>query len=118
MKKRFLGDSYDAVKRLWQETFSGWAPLLAEPLFIPADIREDFTTLTRIPMLTERRPTEYPIFNDPDTGVRLPDRENQREGSTHISLSTISTQVRNPAVRCVVTFDQNGCYVSESQKVG
>ena len=31
----FLGDFYDAVKRLWQEAFSEWAPLLAEPRFIP-----------------------------------------------------------------------------------
>ena len=25
MKKEFLGDSYDAVKRLWQETLLEWA---------------------------------------------------------------------------------------------
>lgn len=107
MRRQFLGDSYDAVKRLWQETFFDWAPLLAEPRFIPEDIWDDFTTVTRIPLLNKQRPHAYSIFNDPDTGIRLPDRENQKEGISHISLATIANQLRNPAVRCVVTFDQS-----------
>lgn len=107
MKIQFLGDSYDAVKRLWQETLAEWAPLLAEPRFIPKDIRRDFTAFTRIPVLAERRPPVYSILNDPDTGIRLPDRENQREGMSHISLATIAGQVKRAEVRCVVTFDQS-----------
>ena len=107
MKKNYLGDSYDAVKRLWQELLSDWAPLLAEPRFIPPDIRSAFTTFTRIPMLTEPSPAAYSIFNDPDTGVRLPDRKNQSEGTTHIALSTIASQLTIPEVRCIVTFDQS-----------
>lgn len=107
MKRLFLGDSYDAVKRLWQEAFSVWAPLLAEPRFIPEEMRNDFTALTRIPLLGNHRPTVYSIFNDPDTGIRLPDRENQREGVTHISLATIEMQLSNSAVRCVLTYDQS-----------
>jgi hypothetical protein len=107
MKRAFLGDSYDAVKRLWQETFSEWAPLLAEPRFIPEEIRDEFTTMTHIPLLIDRRPPVYSIFNDPDTGIRLPDRENQNEGVTHINLATIANQLKNPAVRCALTFDQS-----------
>ncbi|MFZ5763024.1 MAG: hypothetical protein ACOY8P_08880 [Thermodesulfobacteriota bacterium] len=107
MKRQFLGDSYDAVKRLWQETFAEWAPLLAEPQFIPEDIWNDFTKITRIPLLSGHRPPAYSIFNDPDTGIRLPDRKNQKEGLTHVSLATIKNQLMNPAVRCVVTFDQS-----------
>jgi hypothetical protein len=107
MKKEFLGDSYDAVKRLWQEVFSDWAPLLAEPRFIPAEIQNDFTTVTRIPLLGNHCPPIYSIFNDPDTGIRLPDRGNQREGVTHINLASISNQLRNSAVCCVLTFDQS-----------
>jgi len=107
MKRQFLGDSYDAVKRLWQEVFSEWAPLLAEPRFIPEDIRADFITVTRIPLLNDSRPLVYSIFNDPDTGIRLPDKENQKEGVTHINLATIANQLRNQAVRCVLTFDQS-----------
>lgn len=107
MKRQFLGDSYDAVKRLWQEAFYGWAPLLAEPRFIPEDIRDDFTTITRIHLLNDNRPPVYSIFNDPDTGIRLPDRANQKESVAHINLATIAIQLKNSAVRCVLTFDQS-----------
>lgn len=107
MKRQFLGDSYDAVKRLWQEVFADWAPLLAAPQFIPEDIRNDFTTLTGIPIFNEQHPPVYSIFNDPDTGIRLPDSKNQREGVSHISLITISSQLSNSAIRCVLTFDQS-----------
>ena len=80
---------------------------MAEPRFIPEEIRNDFTALTRIPMLGQHRPPVYSIFNDPDTGIRLPDRENQREGVTHISLTAIEMQLSNSAVRCALTYDQS-----------
>jgi hypothetical protein len=35
MKSQFLGDSYDAVKRMWHEMLADWAPLYAEPRFLP-----------------------------------------------------------------------------------
>ena len=107
MKRQYLGDSYDAVKRLWQEIFAEWAPLHAEPRFIPTDIRGKFTAFTRIPILSERCPAVYSILNDPDTGIRLPDRANQTEGASHVNLATILGQLRNSAIRCVITFDQS-----------
>lgn len=121
MKREFLGDSYDALKRLWHEALSGWAPLFAEPRFVPEELRDDFTLVTRIPMLNIERPSVYSIFNDPDTGIRLPDRENQKEGVTHINLDTIANQLSNSGVRCVLTFDQshhreNGFTPSDQRK--
>lgn len=107
MKRQYLGDSYDAVKRLWQEIFGEWAPLHAEARFIPDDIRTSFTLFTRIPILGTQRPSFYAILNDPDTGVRLPGRPNQREGCTHVSLATIHEQLQGVGVRCVITFDQS-----------
>ena len=107
MKRQYLGDSYDAVKRLWLDAFADWAPLYAEPRFIPEDIRREFTAITRIQMLGDNHPPRYSIFNDPDTGIRLPDRANQREGVTHVGLATIVKQLDDRAVRCVITFDQS-----------
>jgi hypothetical protein len=106
VKRQYLGNSYDVVKRLWQEIFAEWAPLYAEPRFIPKDIRNEFTAFTRIPLLNEHRPLLYAILNDPDTGIRLPKRANQSEGKSHVALPTIREQLRNVAVQCVVTFDQ------------
>lgn len=106
MKRAYLGDSYDAVKRMWQELLADWAPLYAEPRFIPDDLRKDFMKLTRIPMLPDQLLTAYSILNDPCTGIRLPSEPNQSEGQTHISIKTIIRQLKNGA-QCVVTFDQS-----------
>ena len=101
-----LGDSYDAVKRTWQELLVNWAPLHAERRFVPDDLQKDFTKLTRIPMLPNHSPTSYSILNDPDTGIRLPGERNQSEGRKHIRMKKIAAQLRNGS-QCVVTFDQS-----------
>jgi hypothetical protein len=107
MKRKYLGDSYDALKRMWQELLSDWAPLYAAPAYIPADLRKEFTQLTRIPILKTRHPSKYSILNDPDTGIRLPDETNQKEGRTHISIDTIINQLKNSGAQCVITYDQS-----------
>ena len=50
MKDKYLGDSYDVVKRLWQQALKDWAPLYANPDFIPIDLRTQFTKMTLIEM--------------------------------------------------------------------
>jgi len=109
MKSEFLGDSYDAVKRMWREMLADWAPLYAEPRFFSKEdeIRQKFTRLTGIQMLTGNPQSAYSILNDPDTGIRLPSEQNQAEGRTHITISTIIDQLRAKEVRCVITFDQS-----------
>lgn len=109
MKRDFLGDSYDAVKRMWSEMLTPWAPLFAEPRFFHDDetLRQRFVKLTRIQMLTDEPQGAYSILNDPDTGIRLPSEQNQAEGLTHIAINTIIDQLRMPGVRCVITFDQS-----------
>lgn len=107
MKKQYLGDSYDAVKRLWRDLLIEWAPLYADSQFIPKDIRKQFSLFTKIPILEEMPKTSFSILNDPDTGIRLPGKNNQKEGRTHISIPTIANQLKNNKVKCVVTFDQS-----------
>ena len=86
MKRDYLGDSYDAVKRLWQQVFADWAPLYADLWFIPEDLRGEFTRLTGISMLPDSPQQPYSILNDPDTGIRLPGENNQKESRAHIAL--------------------------------
>ena len=107
MKDKYLGDSYDVVKRLWQQALKDWAPLYANPDFIPIVLRTQFTKMTLIEMQPDEPETPYSIFNDPDTGIRLPNGVSQTEGTGHIRLQTIVDQLRESAVRCVVTFDQS-----------
>ena len=49
----------------------------------------------------------YSVLNDPDTGIRLPDEDNQSESRKHITLATICGQLRREAARAIVTFDQS-----------
>jgi len=107
MKREYLGDSYDAVKRLWQDVFTPWAPLHADSRFIPKEICGEFTALTKIPVLAEDPAAPFSILNDPDTGIRAPSSSNQNEGRTHIALPTIEGQLSKSNVCCVVTFDQS-----------
>jgi hypothetical protein len=107
MHRRYFGDSYDAVKRLWQQVLGPWAPLHANVDFIPIDLQKDFTRLTGIPMVHESITLPHSVLNDPNTGIRLPGRADQSEGMHHVSLRTVVTQLRQPHVVCVVTFDQS-----------
>jgi hypothetical protein len=109
MNRGYLGDSYDAVKRLWQDLLRETAPLQAEGRFISEDLREDYSRLTGIPVLADRLPHCYSILNDPDIGIRLPGEKNQSEGRAHISIESIKHQLRSRAVFCVITYDQS-CY--------
>jgi len=107
MKREYLGDSYDAVKRLWRDLLEDWAPLRADPRFIDEDLREDFTHLTGIPILENEPTRPYSILNDPDTGIRLPGEINQAESRTHIAIPSIVRQLRDSGASCVITFDQS-----------
>ncbi len=107
MKRVYLGDSYDCVKRLWHQLLEQWAPLRADPRFIPDDLAVDFTTMTGIPVGFDNRSDPFSILNDPDTGIRLPGEDNQAEGRTHVTIARIIDQLTEDAVHAVVTFDQS-----------
>ena len=107
MKRDYLGDSYDVVKGLWQQLLADWAPIYAEPRFLPEDLQGEFTRLTGIAILPHNRPSIYSLLNDPDTGIRLPGEANQSEGRTHIAVASIVDQLRTGEPRCIITFDQS-----------
>jgi hypothetical protein len=107
VKRDYLGDSYDAVKRLWQQITLDWAPLYAEPVFVPDDLRADFTLVTLVPILPPHLHHPHSLLNDPDTGIPSPRSARQRTSRTHAPLQFITEQLGRPAVRCVITFDQS-----------
>lgn len=109
MQRKFLADSYDAVKRLWNDLLSEWLPLYANPRFVPEDLWEDYTRFTgiRVRPHDDQTHSPYLLLNDPDTGIRLPSQGNQQESRRHVNLETITAQLREPSVRGVITFDQS-----------
>lgn len=107
MKRDFLGDSYDLVKRFWGQLLADWAPLFADPRFIPADLCNEYSALTGIEMLPSPLPERFSIINDPDTGIRLPGEADQREGRTHTTINGIISQLEQLRPKCIITFDQS-----------
>lgn len=107
VKRDFLGDSYDLVKSFWHRVLAEWAPLFADPRFIPDDLRADYSRLTGIKMLPVPPIERFSIINDPDVGIRLPGEENQGEGCTHTTMSGINIQLEELGPKCIITFDQS-----------
>lgn len=117
-----FGDSYDLVKRFWQEMFTAWgAPLYANPTHFSAVSNEKskeflthYTKLTNIKILEVREEQwitpprdRYSLFNDPDTGIHLVDSENKNEGRKHIRLATIKKQFeKDKKIAAILTYDQ------------
>jgi hypothetical protein len=105
MRHEFLGDSYDAVKRLWCQLLGSWATVYAHPRFIPLDLRTAYTHLTKIEMLPDKPRGAFSILNDPDTGITT--KAQPSSCATHVSIEQIAYQCRSSGARCVTTFDQS-----------
>lgn len=108
MRDKYLGDSYDLVKRFWAESLRAVGPLYAHPRFVPTAIRTRYTAVTRVPILDPARPPNPPfgVLLDPHTGIPLPTASGSEATASHAPLPFI---VRvNAALRptYLVCFDQ------------
>lgn len=108
MRDIYLGDSYDIVKRFWGAILRDVAPLYAHPKFVPDDLQDDFTKLTKIQILDLQNlpPEPFGVLLDPDTGIPSPDARSRKSSRKHASLNFISELFSQPEVLYVVCFDQ------------
>jgi hypothetical protein len=117
--EKYLGDSFDVVKRFLAERLAAVAPLLAHPRFIPTRIRPAFERMMTIPILgAELPPMPFGLFLDPDTGIPLPDAS-VRVTASHAPLRFIADEFARLKPVYVVCFDQShhrGCGMSRSEQ--
>jgi hypothetical protein len=108
MNEKYLGDSYDFVKRFICSTLAPIAALYAHERFVPGAIRERYTKITGIPMLSEYSKGGFGVLLDPDTGVCLPEQK-PLVGATrsHISLEFIINLNNERHPDYIVCFDQS-----------
>jgi hypothetical protein len=108
MRGKYLGDSYDLVKRFWSENLGGIAPLYAHPRFIPAQIRGLYEAVTLIPILVpESAPkSSFGILLDPDTGIPLP-KTSKRTTVSHATLHFMIQVIEEFRPKYVICFDQS-----------
>lgn len=117
MLEKYLGDSYDIIKRFWHEALAPIAPLYAHPKFIPAELRTRFTTLTLIPML-DSHPKTFGLLIDPHTGIPLPKEDEIRATVSYASLPFIVETERELSPLYMVCFDQSYHRKHELDKKG
>ena len=109
MDDKYLGDSYDLVKRFFWQELREIAPLYADPRFVPKQIRAKFSLITKIPMLTEvPSGSDFGLLLDPDTGIKAPGCSCSKGNKKHVSLEQIVEYLKQPPTpKYIVCFDQN-----------
>jgi hypothetical protein len=102
MDEKYLGDSYDFVKRFLGEALRPIAKLYAHPKFVPAELREKYTRVTAIPMYCDGQQNKFGILLDPDTGIAI-------RGATrrHTSLQFIVELTKEIDPEYIVCYDQS-----------
>lgn len=107
MKKQYLGDSYDIVKRFWAILFRPIAPLYAHARFVPEAIRPSYETITSIPVIERPLNKSFGILLDPHTGIPLPGDKKRRATISHVPLEYIVQLIQDWKPRYAVIFDQS-----------
>ncbi|SRR6266568_476018 len=110
MNKKYLGDSYDLVKRYWAESLHSVAPLFAHSRFILNEIRSQYFLLTTIRILDPHGSlpeTPFGILLDPDTGIPLPSCSREKATAKHSPLKFILDVNEQLKPQYIICFDQS-----------
>lgn len=108
MNRKYLGDSFDIVKRFWADRLTGIAPLFAHPRFVPDDIRAEFEKVVTIPVLDPSQAVNpFGLFLDPDTGIPLPTASTQKVTTAHAPVPFIAAELERLKPRYLICFDQS-----------
>ena len=113
MDQKYLGDSYDLVKRFFCQVLSPITPLYAHEKFVPPGIREAYTKLTKIQILGTRPQGRFGILLDPDTGAT-----DGHATKKHVSLQFIADLNREFRPTYMICFDQSYHRKHENDKKG
>lgn len=109
MHEKYLGDSFDILKRFWVEVLSPAATMLAHPDFIPKDLQRRFTQLTGAEIYDPSTPTTstYSLLIDPNTGIPLPSGKNQNTRISHAPISFIASVFEDSQLSFIACYDQS-----------
>jgi hypothetical protein len=107
MDQKFLGDSYDLVKRFWAENLSSIAPIYADGKFVPEEIREIYTKITGIPIFHPLVAHPFAIFLDPSTGIPSPNNAARKPTRKHAPLQYITEIFETYRPEFLICFDQS-----------
>jgi hypothetical protein len=106
MLPKYLGDSFDIVKRFWADHLAGIAPVFAHPNFVPVEIRPEYEKMVGMPV-TDSFPERFAVFLDPHTGIPLPTSASRGATASHVSLSFIVDEFDRLRPAYMICFDQS-----------
>jgi len=114
MREKYLGDSFDIVKRFWAERLASVAPLYAHPRFVPKNLRPAFESMTGMPIAGTHGTSgqQFGLFLDPHTGIPLPSEATQRVSASHAPLAFIAAEMNRLGPLYLICFDQSHKRVS------
>ena len=126
MHEKYLGDSFDIVKRFWREQLACVAPLYAHSQFLPNRLWDRFTQLTTIPVVNLQPPRKprkraskraepapalppqpFGLFLDPHTGIPLPTESEKKVSISHAPLPFIVQEGTRLKPHYMICFDQS-----------
>lgn len=108
MREKYLGDSFDLVKRFWADSLSVIAPLMAHDRFIPKDLRARYSLLISMPIYDPASPpaARFGLLLDPHTGIPVPEHKMIEATIEHAPLAFIVRELRRLRPAYMVCFDQ------------
>jgi hypothetical protein len=107
MRDKYLGDTYDLIKRFWSESLRSIAPLYAHYRFVPNEIRSKYTAITLIPVIDAPPHDPFGILLDPHTGIPLPSEAPENTTLSHAPLSFLVQINEEFRPAYMICFDQS-----------
>jgi hypothetical protein len=107
MQRKYLGDSYDLVKRFFAQSLRHVAPMFAHPTFVHSDIRAEYESITTMPILNSGRDGKFGLLLDPDTGIPLRTTVGDRASRSHAPLAFIVGEYKRLGPEYLICFDQS-----------
>jgi hypothetical protein len=105
---KYLGDSFDIVKRFWADCLGSVAPLFAHTKFVPQNIQEKYERMVGVRLLpADGLPVCFGLFLDPNTGIPLPTSSSQGATASHATVSFIVREFNRLKPTYMVCFEQS-----------
>lgn len=108
MHGKYLGDSYDIVKRFWATSLEPIGKLYAYHQFVPSKLQNEYERMTEIKVLEKESSPggEFGLLLDPHTGIPLPSSAMEKPSASHVPLSFIVGLNKSLRPKYMICFDQ------------
>ncbi len=109
MREKYLGDSFDIVKRFWVELLNPIADVYLDPRFVPLDLHAALSCFTGARIWNEAEDVhrKFSLLLDPHTGIPLPDARDQRVRKSHAPIQDIARLFDNRKLSFLMCYDQS-----------